>query len=61
MPCWPVASHPRLLPRACRPPPPAAAGQWVTQLGLSLPAASSFFVNYAIIHGLCINFFRFVW
>ncbi|PRW05771.1 ERD4-related membrane [Chlorella sorokiniana] len=36
-------------------------GQWLTQLGLSLPTSSSFFINYAIIHGLCINVFRFVW
>lgn len=41
--------------------PACPAGEWLKHLGLALPSSSSFFINYAIIHGLCINLFRFVW
>jgi hypothetical protein len=30
-------------------------------LATALPAASTYFIDYTIIHGLCINLFRFVW
>lgn len=41
-----------------RVPPPCAAAEWFHLLGTSLPAASSFFINYAAIHALAINVFR---
>lgn len=40
-------------------PPPA--GFWLTQLGTSLPTASTYFLNYIMIHALSTNFFRFIW
>lgn len=43
------------------PPPPSPAGFWLTQLGTSLPTASTYFLNYIIIHALSTNFFRFIW
>ncbi|KAL4419727.1 hypothetical protein ABPG75_006825 [Micractinium tetrahymenae] len=36
-------------------------GYWLTQLGTSLPTASTYFLNYIIIHTLSTNFFRFIW
>lgn len=36
-------------------------GFWLTQLGTSLPTASTYFLNYIIIHALSTNFFRFIW
>ncbi|KAL4437833.1 hypothetical protein ABPG77_005745 [Micractinium sp. CCAP 211/92] len=36
-------------------------GHWLAQLGTSLPTASTYFLNYIIIHTLSTNFFRFIW
>lgn len=36
-------------------------GFWLTQLGTSLPTASTYFLNYIMIHALSTNFFRFIW
>ncbi len=41
--------------------PPSPAGHWLAQLGTSLPTASTYFLNYIIIHTLSTNFFRFIW
>lgn len=36
-------------------------GNWVELVGVSLPSAANFFVNYIMIHALFTNVFRFVW
>lgn len=46
----------RAPPHAARP-----AGYWLQMLGAALPSASTYFLNYIIIHALCTNFFRFIW
>lgn len=34
---------------------------WLQILGAALPSASTYFLNYIIIHALSTNWFRFVW
>lgn len=41
--------------------PLLCAGYWLQMLGTALPNASTYFLNYIIIHALCTNWFRFVW
>lgn len=36
-------------------------GYWLQMLGASLPAASTYFLNYCLVGALSSNFSRFIW
>lgn len=63
LPSVPLCALPTLASWLAIPPAPAfcRAERWLQVLATALPAASTYFIDYSIIHGLCINLFRFVW